>query len=565
MLDFLGPIGGVSGKDCSLEFGNVGLSNCVYLSIKDLPDVVPTVVYTPDELESLLKIVEVGVAESGRTKAGTVLRLGAMSAKPITLRLALIHPHQGPPFLLLRFLQDPWSQDFTVPAEDLLRLLKMGRVKGPPSVSGAVKKIDDGQWSIGTDTLSLLEGLSPGMGFYGEYLHPDEVEDGAELEVWPFEFEGRNFVAAFRLKNRWKKPDKVDEPTGQEGDVLLSQGQTYRALHRYRTLGESQMKSRKVVAPWAAKATLGALLCELKNGDDQAAQKIWLGRSDDPFQEIGLKALEAGQAEAHDTALFQQVSAYFHSLNPETEPARSAVNGIMSSLFEHYKPEETDLRRLTLSNWYLHLREIDERPPDQPALQEWNKAKSTFPHPVVPKTLRFPLPSPWVMDDQLVNISAASGASAPVASPASSAPTASKEPPTASSGLLVKGIASALVILLLFFGLKPSKDKTSSTSHGPPRITMPNKVLLLDGKPVFEKPPKIAEVRRRLGAPSKDLSPKPHSYYVFSNGGDRSVLEVVDLSWMGPEAGVAFILESAENKFTEYEPIDLVKRIEEAK
>lgn len=549
MLDILGPIGAVSGNDSTLEFGNVGVTNCVYLAIKGLPDSVPTVVYSPDELDDLLEIVEVGVLESKRPRPGTIQRLGFLKAKPITLRIALIHPHNGPPRLLLRFLQGSWSHDFTVPPADLYQLLKVGKVEGPPPLSGPLTRLKDGGWQVAGETLVLAEGLSSGCGFYGEYLHPDEVSEGEEVEVWDLPLEGEKLVVAFRLKKRWTPPGRIDEPTGKEGDALLARGQTFRALHRYREMGAAQLESRKVSAPWAAKAALSSLLCHLGNGDDKAAQAIWLGQTDDPFLSIGLKALEAGQADAHDSALFQQVSAYFHSLNPDVASAENAVNRIMSALYEHYGKDESVLRRVTLSNWYLHLREVHEGQPSEAALQAWSRARASFPEQVVSKTLRFPLPGAWVMEEALVSIS-------PSPVPRSARVS------LLSTDRLKRGLVVALILLLAVFVAKFVGGPHRPT--GPPRITVKEDMLELDGKPVFAEPPDVEDVKRVLGVPSRDLSPKPNFYYVFYNGSQRAILEVMDLSWMGSSRSVGFVLEASETKFGEYEPINLIKRIESA-
>jgi hypothetical protein len=594
MFDLLGPIGGIQGQDGSLEYGNVGITNCVYLSIKGNAEVVPTVIFTPEELESLIRIVEVACDEVGRVQKGSILRLGSMRPKPITLRLALVHPHDGSPFLLMRFLQGSWNQDFIASPLDTLKLLKTGQTEGAPPLLGPLQRHEGGVWEVAGKRLSLLEGLSPGIGFHGEYLHPDEVAQGEELEVWTFQADGKELVATFRLKNRWKAPEKISEPLGQQADLMLSRGETHRARERYRKLAETQIKSQRVVAPWAAKVALGVMLCELADGDDQKAQTIWLGRSDEKFLKIGLQSLEAGQSGPADFLLYHQVSAYFHSLNPNLDEAVAGVNKIMGTVYNEINKNDTPLRRLTLSNWFLHLKEVYEGPPSESALSAWNEAKKDFAGEVRPKAICFPHPDPWQLDESELLTAAPTAPSPEPTSPLGSNP----EPMNWGRNLT----AAVLVVLCLLL-LKAGFNKSTAEGGGggelqislnghtlsetreemlqngdwptqePGYISTKNgftatfdskgnienlfgSELMVNGRTVLNGDFSKSDALAILGPPSKVLKGEILCY-VLNDGGQRCILEINNFK------GLRNIgLSLAHGKWSDYEEIDLAQRLQ---
>ncbi len=398
MFDFLGPIGSISTDNGQLEYGHVGATDCVYLRFVGDLDVVPCLIYTPEEMRTLRDMLSDARTLAATTSPGTILRVGAMRPKPITLRVALIHPHTGSPFVLLRLFQGEWKQDIVVNPEAALTLFTMGASSHPtPVVSGQLRRNPDGSWRLGGKTIAVLEGLSPGTGYYGEYLHPDEVTEGEELDAWTFPAEGREFLACFRTRQRWRAPTQVEERTGQEGDLAWQAGLTYRCRKAHQDLASSMLDSKKVDATWAAKIALSALLCGIKDGDDQAAHAIFLGRSPDPILQIGIKAIESGQTSVEDIVLYQQVSCYFHALNPDRAAATRAVNGLMEKLLPEV-PKGRAARAMLLRNWYLHLVEIHEGPPPTVALGPWQKAQAGLPGKLVPKAICYTMPHPWVID-----------------------------------------------------------------------------------------------------------------------------------------------------------------------
>ena len=330
MFDFLGPIGSISSESGSLEYGQVGVTDCVYLRFVGAGDVIPCLIYNPDEMRVLREILADAVEVAASSQPGMIVRVGAMRPKPITLRVAVIHPHQGPPFLLLRLLQGEWKEDLTVPPDEAVALFSMGQSPTPsPVLSGQLRRSPDGAWRLGGKSVYLVEGLSAGTGYHGEYLHPDEVAEGDELDCWTFPAEGREMVAAFRTRQRWRPPAQVKERTGQEGDLAWLAGRTYRCRQIHEELGRTMVSAKNVDAAWAAKLALSALLCAIKDGENEAGHAIWTGRAPDPILQIGVKAMESGQTSVQDLMLYQQVGCYFHALNPDRAAAMRA--GSMSA------------------------------------------------------------------------------------------------------------------------------------------------------------------------------------------------------------------------------------------
>lgn len=398
MFDLIGPIGAIQSKNGKLEFGNVGTTNCVYFSYRGDADFVPTVIYTSDELEDLIGLVELAAKEIKTLTKGSIVRLGCMTAKPITLRLALVHPHQGEAFLLLRLLQGNWSQDITCLPQALLQLLKSGQVDGPKPLCGPLERDSDGAWTIGGEKLEILQGLSPGRGYFGEYIHPDEVSEGEVLEVWPFTVEEKKLVATFRYKRR---TSSTGDGPGAKADCYLARGQNHLARKEILKLAKQQLDGGKVLAPWAAKASLTYLLSELADGNDQSAQAIWLGNSENKFLRMGVNCMEAGQTSSHDALIYHQISAYFHSLNPDVPRAVEGVNHLMKTVCEGCEEFAPQMLGMALCNWYLYLKEAFEKEPPTEALAEWNKAVRRSGLKPRPKVISFPSPDTWEVEEEL--------------------------------------------------------------------------------------------------------------------------------------------------------------------
>ena len=482
MFDFLGPIGAIQSPNGQLEFGNVGVTNCVYFSFKSEADSVPTVIYNPDELADLIKIIELAGEEITKLPRGASLRIGSMAPKPITLRVALVHPHQQAPFLLLRLLQGNWSQDITCTPQTLLQLLKTGQVEGPEPLAGPLMREEDGTWLIDGEKLELLHGLSPGRGDFGEYVHPDEVKEGTDVEVWPLSIDGRKVVATFRYQ-KTNRPSATQN-RGQTADSYLARGHNHLARTEILKLAEEQLASGKVTAPWAAKASLTYLLAELADGDDQAAQQIWLGRADSKFLQMGSQCIEAGQSSNRDLLIYHQISAYFHSLNPEIPAAAQGVNQLMTTVCRGCAETAPEMLYMALCNWYLFLKEVYEGDPPADALTDWSREVQARGWKPSPKVISFPNPDTWEIEEELVSVKGgtppqtSTAATPPVSSQAVPAPPqnpASSIPPEAPDNtkrFLMAVVAVLLVCLALSSLFVPRDRERSTTFTGKPEFAI---------------------------------------------------------------------------------------------
>lgn len=447
MFDLNGPIGAISTPDGKLEYGNVGVTDCVYLRYVGADSVVPCVVYTPEERDDLIRIVEKGLELNGRTSPGSSIQLGAMRPKPITLRIVLVHPHQEAPFLLLRLLQGSWKVDITTPPEPLLALLKKGCVKGTHVLHGLLKRRPEGGWRVSGKDLELMEGLSPGIGRGGEYLHPDEAKEGEPLEIWTFPMEGKEFVAAFRTRDQWRPPSQVEERQGQDGDLALFHGEIQACREHHDALAQKMVQSGNIDATWAAKIALSSLICDILGGEDEKGHAVWLGRSPDPVLKTGIKAIESGQTSEEDQVLFQQVSCYFHSLNPKAGEAAKAIDTVMGKLYNGVSRQDLTNRRLILNNWFVLLRDVFDGAPTEQSLAAWNQSQGSYPGIVIPKAFSLAPPHPW-------NIDWTQEKSVAITTKTTRGGTPSKKPLLA----LVALVCIALPLLYVFV-ISPAKDE----------------------------------------------------------------------------------------------------------
>jgi hypothetical protein len=583
-FDPLSAIGTVQAGPLTLEYGNVGESNCVYFLLKGEDEVVPCLIYDPEELNNLLAVVDLACGEESRIEQGSVLRLGVMSPKPMGLRLSLVHPHAASPFLLLRIFQGDWYRDVPTSPTEFARLLRQGQVQGPPPLVGSLKRTEAG-WEIAGEQIRLLEGLSPGRGEYGQYLHPDEIMEGQSLKVWTFSRDGHKYVAGFRVAEKGKTALPGE---GQRADDMLSQGETALARRGYRSLIDAGKTT-----PWRlAKATLGTLQSLVLEGDDRAAQAIWLGQAPDKLFRSGLKYLESGQVTERDFLIFQQIGCYFHSLNPDARAAEKALNSIMKDVYSRSSGLDDGFRRLILSNWYLFLKEVFEGPPPQSVLASWSNCVRDSGLTVRPKAIWFPALSDW--SEEPVSPSMAAGAANLAENPV--------------LHQLGKVLAAACCVVLILYFVAPSfRGKTEEQGDwGPTRVTLNGSDstfdrddmvalggknskdhphfyraegisaffeqngklrelfgnrLELDGKTVLDTEQDSSQILKRLGEPSKSLGFKKIYFYVFQDGGQRVVLEV-DASMESHDGGVTLKLRPGDEAFLDSETVDLIAKLE---
>jgi hypothetical protein len=399
VLDLLEPIGEIKTRAGTLEYGQVGLTDCAFLRFVGGGDAVPYVIYTAEEMNSFLAILRFAEKLSQSSRPGSLLRLGAMRPKPITVRIALVHANNGPPYVLLRMVQARWKLDVPLPIANALELFGKHEIEEPsPPICGMLRRDSSGVWTVGGRELHVVSGLSPGVGRYGEYLHPDEVRDGEDIVVWTVMAPGKEHIAAFRTLEQWQAPSNVSETMAQEGDVALFHGETYRCRQIHKTFSQTLQASGNIEPIWAAKIALSTMLCDIANGEDEAGHANWVGNSEDPVLQMGINAVEEGYTSAHDLAIYQLISCYFHSLGPDPDEAVRAVNDIMEKLFGQISDAEPQLRRLLLHNWAMHLKEIYDGKPPAHVADAWKRCKERYPGRINPRVVSFPPPSPWVLD-----------------------------------------------------------------------------------------------------------------------------------------------------------------------
>lgn len=428
MLDRLEPLGSIKAPTGTLDFGNVGETACVFLRFVGGNGASPGVVYTPEELASLLTLLRHAEKLSQTTKPGQILRLGAMRPKPMVLRVTLIHPNSGSPFVLLRLVQGRGKVDIPVPIATATELFKRGEVSHPaPPLTGKLQRNPAGNWTVQGRELSLIPSQTSGYGALGEFLHPDEVKEGEDVVVWCFSVANQDHVAAFRTAQQWRPPGNVSEPAAQEADTALYLGQTFRCRHILRNFGEKMQQRGQIDPAWAAKIALSTLLCDIVDGEDESGHATWIGSSSDPVLQAGISAIEQGQTSPHDLEIYQQVSCYFHSLGADQDSAAHAVNTILERLFTQVPEDEAQKRRLLLGNWAMHLKEIYDGKPPNEISEPWKRAKAHYRGRVVPKVICFPPPYPWITDWAEMGEEAAPARRSPTPAPFTEEPEESYE------------------------------------------------------------------------------------------------------------------------------------------
>lgn len=399
MFDVLGPIGAIRHAEGELEFANVGATSCVSLTYKGEDDFIPTVIYTPDELDSLISMADEACKLTASSRPGTAVRLGVMRPKPISLRVSFVHPNQGEPFLLLGLVQGDWARNVHAPPESVRDLLKVGRAGTDANrIRGVLKRDGEKRWLLGSKTLSPVTGLSPGIGYYGEYISADQVPEGTQIVAWHVNLQGEELLATFQYASRWQPTARTEQQLGKDGDLALARGETFRCRELHKELSEQLLQSGKVDATWAAKVSLSSLLCCVLEGDDKRGHTTWHGKTGNPILDLGIQAIEADQVSTHDTVLYLMLGCYYHSLNPDRDSAQGAIDANMARVYEWAKKEQPQMRRLVLGNWYLYLKEVYEGPPPDSALVRFDSAQREFGEPITGKALSYPPPYPWVVD-----------------------------------------------------------------------------------------------------------------------------------------------------------------------
>lgn len=560
MEDILGPIGAIKTPRGELEVGNVGISNCVYLKYKPTDSgFAPTVVYNPMEFRDLLALAEQAVELAKSIRESTVHSVGVMPPKPATLRLALVRQTGQPAAALIRILLVREKVDLLTGPGELVALFKMAAVDGPPSLEGRLS-VDGNSWSIDNKKLRL-SGTVNGSGPHGEHLASHELRNGQQVRAWD---DGKGELVCFQLLTNSTKKN-VEEPLGQAADEQLARGHTHSARMAYQELIDKQLASGRVRAIWTAKIVLGTLISEIADGSDQKAQPIWLGQSPDPVLQKGIQIMESGDVGMKDFLCYQQVSAYFHSLNPNLSQAQSGVNGIMQSVCKGYAEIGDDnLLRLARSNWYSFLEEIFEgTPPTDATADLMRDCGGNLP---CAQSITFPRPEPWCEPEVKAK------------QQRQDEPPSESQPKPAFNRLALVVLAACLILVGLF-KLSGSSSGRSSSSVEPAELnvsmrgvkfgtsyeklkSMPGwteKPYHLDKKQFWGKLPGLSihlderkkmlrmtsaqleyddkviipegtsqsTIQAALGVPAGKGGGGAHIYYVFEDGGARFVLEVM--------------------------------------
>lgn len=553
-----------------MEFGNVGLSNCVYFRFKARKGgFEPLLVYSPDDLEHLLALVRQAMELKDSVEEEGVLRIGAMPPKPATLRLALVRASSQPPRLLIRLLHLRQKVDLMMEPEEFHSLLEVGRAAGAPPLEGPLSSLGGSRWQLAEAELETDE-FTVGTGRHRQYCRLEEVPAGQPVRAWT---DGKGRVVCFETRTE-ESSSESELAAGRHADELLLQGRNHEACREYYALARDLMKTKSVTSRWAAKVVLGVLLAEIADGNDQMAQQVWLGQSPEPVLQMGIEAIESGKVGQTDHLSYRQISAYFHSLNPDPHQAQLGVNSVMESVCREMESVPTELRRMALSNWYLFLYEIFEGEPPADVLRSWKEESEGLQPPVRPEAISFPRPESWCEPTLPVE--------------EQPAPAAVEKPKPAALFGKVSLIAVAVcLVMVVFIGLagrsrarvgpappsalrvsmegvkfgesleslrnEPGWEFSEPAKTSPtladipywkgvkvlkkPTITIQfdaeDKMMRMsggqveyDGEVLFPKGMSREQIIQDWGKPAGKTPAKIYLYYVFEDGGDRFVLEI---------------------------------------
>lgn len=390
-------IGEIEDPQGSLKVGNVGDTECVYLSYQAKDGERQFhIVYTGRENSTLLSAIKKGAELAPNTKPRSTVRLSALPPKPIKLQIVLVAPENKSPLIILRFLEAGWKQDFFAPPEVLVDIFQKAQRRAPmPGVVGILDRFGTNIWMIEGQTLEAYDDLSHGIGFFGEYVHHSEVPEGQVVRAWPVVIEQKMVIAAFEYAQAWEPSASPDLPQGQQGDRALADGLVRQSREAHALLSKTMYDAGKVDPVWAGKVALSSIIGDILMSDDKVGMATWSGQGGNPVIQQGMASLKERKLSPHDNAVFSILSAYFQSKLPDAETAVSKVNQEMSAAWTYALFNAPEMRHLVLNDWYLllKLRGLSE---SSPAFAAWNEAKSHYPEALRPTVFCLPPPFPWV-------------------------------------------------------------------------------------------------------------------------------------------------------------------------
>ena len=390
-------IGEIEDPQGCLKVGNVGDTECVYLSYKSKDGERQFhVVYTGRENSTLLAAIKKGAELAPNTKPRSTVRLSALPPKPTRLQLVLVAPENKSPLVILRFLEAGWKQDFFAQPEVLVDLFQKAQRRAPmPGVVGILDRFGTNIWMIEGQTLEAHDDWSHGIGFFGEYVHHSEVPEGQVVRAWPVVIEQKMVIAAFEYAQAWEPSASPDLPQGQQGDRALAEGLVRQSREAHALLSKTMYDSGKVDPIWAGKVALSSIIGDIVMSDDKVGLATWSGQGGNPVIQQGMASLKAGMLSPHDNAVFSILSAYFQSRLPDAEAAIAKVNQEMSAAWTYALFNAPEMKHLVLNDWYLLLKQrgLSE---SSPAFAAWNEAKSHYPEALRPTVFCLPPPFPWV-------------------------------------------------------------------------------------------------------------------------------------------------------------------------
>lgn len=241
--------------------------------------------------------------------------------------------------------------------------------------------------------------LTPGghaLGPLGEALDVSELQAGDRVRVWP----------GYRIEVR--PPDPARPPhtlspdleelytRGQQADDWLQQGHLARARAAYEDVLKTMARSGKMDSTAAAKCALGVMLAELRSNNLARANRIWVEKDHELLQ-LAVKCLELGQTSRHDELIYYLICATFNASNPDVPQAERQVTEHLELVLKN--TEDRFLRRLVMSNWHCHLREMYEEKVSELRLGAWRRRCHDLGITVVPaEQIIYPRPYLWVID-----------------------------------------------------------------------------------------------------------------------------------------------------------------------